>query len=183
MRPEVLKGKTKRVKTGCGFLYVTVNETEGNPIEVFCRLGKAGGCASSQTESLGRLVSMILREGGKVEEVVDQLRGISCHQPNGLGPSKILSCADGVAKVLTEWVEDKDPKGQDAVVEKVTQSQKLQREEEKKVEEVVVPKAVTELQKRGWVPSQGACPDCGGPNLIHEEGCIKCRDCGWTECS
>jgi ribonucleoside-diphosphate reductase alpha chain len=152
MRPEVLKGKTKRVKTGCGFLYVTVNEKDGVPIEVFCRLGKAGGCASSQTESLGRLISMVLRGGGKVGEVVDQLRGVSCHQPNGLGPSKILSCADGVAKVLSEWIEGPEVG-------------------EKKVERMV------------GAPKQGACPDCGGPNIVYEEGCKKCRDCGWTECS
>lgn len=182
MRPEVLRGKTKRVKTGCGFLYVTVNETDGEPIEVFCRLGKAGGCASSQTESLGRLISMVLRAGVRVEEVVDQLRGVSCHQPNGLGPSKILSCADGVAKVLSEWAGDiEDPNSPEKIAEAVNRAR---RGEEKKLEEAIhVPKAVIELQKKGWVPKQGACPDCGGSNLIHEEGCIKCRDCGWTECS
>ncbi len=26
------------------------------------------------------------------------------------------------------------------------------------------------------------CPECGSPNLIYQEGCVKCIDCGWTSC-
>jgi len=26
------------------------------------------------------------------------------------------------------------------------------------------------------------CPECGSPNLIYQEGCVKCMDCGWTSC-
>jgi ribonucleoside-diphosphate reductase alpha chain len=26
------------------------------------------------------------------------------------------------------------------------------------------------------------CPECGSPNLIYQEGCVKCVDCGWTSC-
>ncbi len=26
------------------------------------------------------------------------------------------------------------------------------------------------------------CPDCGQNTLIHEDGCMHCRSCGWSAC-
>ena len=58
MRPQVTVGHTVRMNTGCGHLYVTVNESEdGRPFELFNHMGKAGGCAASQNEAIGRLIS------------------------------------------------------------------------------------------------------------------------------
>lgn len=83
-RPQTLKGITIKMHTGCGNLYVTVNEDEqGRPFEVFTSMGKAGGCASSQSEAIGRLVSLALRCNIAPEEVIKQLKGISCHHSNG----------------------------------------------------------------------------------------------------
>jgi ribonucleoside-diphosphate reductase alpha chain len=28
----------------------------------------------------------------------------------------------------------------------------------------------------------GACPRCGAAALIMEEGCLRCRDCGYSKC-
>jgi len=30
--------------------------------------------------------------------------------------------------------------------------------------------------------ANGMCPDCGG-SLVHEEGCLNCRLCGFSKCS
>ena len=63
-RPDVVFGSTQRINTGCGSIYVTVNHDEsGKPFELFTQIGKAGGCAASQTESIGRLASLALRPG------------------------------------------------------------------------------------------------------------------------
>ncbi len=100
-RPEVIKGTTRQMQTGCGNLYVTVNEDEqGNPFEVFNHIGKAGGCASSQSEAIGRLVSLALRSNIAPEEIIKQLKGISCHQHAWSSTGKISSCADAIAKAL-----------------------------------------------------------------------------------
>jgi ribonucleoside-diphosphate reductase alpha chain len=81
-RPEVIKGTTRLTKTGCGNLYVTINEDEnGYPFELFTSMGKAGGCAASQSEAIGRLVSLAFRSNIIPEEIVKQLKGISCHEP------------------------------------------------------------------------------------------------------
>lgn len=99
-RPLSLKGWTYRMQTGCGPLYVTINEDDDGLFELFTTMGKAGGCAASQSEAIGRMVSLTWRSGVGPEEVIKQLMDISCHSPSGFGADKILSCADAVAKAI-----------------------------------------------------------------------------------
>jgi ribonucleoside-diphosphate reductase alpha chain len=99
-RPETLKGWTYRMQTGCGPLYVTVNEDEEGLFELFTTMGKAGGCAASQSEAIGRMVSLAWRSGVQPVQVVKQLMDISCHSHSGFGENKILSCADAVARAI-----------------------------------------------------------------------------------
>jgi len=99
-RPELWPGETHRVRTGCGNLYVTVNRDGRGPAEVFMRMGKAGGCAAAQAEAVARLVSLALRCGVALPEVVRELRGIRCPSPAWEKGGPVLSCPDAVARVL-----------------------------------------------------------------------------------
>jgi len=100
-RPDAWEGETHRVKTGCGYLYVTVNVDAGTPVEVFAHLGKTGGCAAAQAEAVARLVSLALRSGVALSAVVKELRGIRCPSPAwGEKGGPVLSCPDAVARVL-----------------------------------------------------------------------------------
>lgn len=99
-RPKVLKGWTYQMQTGCGPLYITINEDESGLFELFTTMGKAGGCAASQCEAIGRMVSLAWRSGIHARQVIRQLQGISCHSPAGFGDNKVLSCADAVAKAI-----------------------------------------------------------------------------------
>ena len=151
-RPELIRGSTRVMKTGCGNLYVTVNEDEdGQLFELFTSIGKAGGCASSQGEALGRLVSLAFRSNIDPEEVIKQLKGISCHEQAWCNGGKILSCSDAIAKAIEKYyVRKNSGKGnghgghQD-------------------------------------VMRIGACPECGGA-IEHEGGCAVCHNCGFTKC-
>lgn len=98
----MVDGTTVDTRTGCGRLYVTLNEFEGEPFETFAHMGKAGGCASSQIEAIGRLISLALRFGIGAEEVVKQIKGISCHEKYVGGPT---SCADGIGKLIEQYLE------------------------------------------------------------------------------
>lgn len=98
-RPEILYGKTEKIRTGCGNFYITITLHNEKPFEVFARLGKAGGCASSQTEAIGRLASLLLRNGISPKSIAKQLKGISCHLPVHEGAK---SCADAVGLCLED---------------------------------------------------------------------------------
>ncbi len=99
-RPDTLEGFTTKMKTGMGHLYVTVTEYEDRPFEVFATIGKSGRSTAAKAEAVGRLVSLALRAGVKVADIVKQLKGIGgeypVFQPGGL----VLSIPDAVARVL-----------------------------------------------------------------------------------
>ena len=132
-RPEVLKATVRLMKTGCGNLYVTIAEDEkGNLFELFTSMGKAGGCASSQAEAIGRLVSLALRSNIEPEEIMKQLKGVSCHQPSWVEGGKITSCSDAIAKALEKYMQ-KGKNGNGNGSKKNTEAMLI-----------------------------GACPECGG---------------------
>jgi ribonucleoside-diphosphate reductase alpha chain len=105
-RPKSLRGSTHQMQTGCGPLYVTINEDKNGLFELFTTMGKAGGCAASQSEAIGRMVSLAWRSGVQARQVVKQLMGISCHCPSGFGENRVLSCADAVAKAIQAHLID-----------------------------------------------------------------------------
>ena len=106
-RPRRLTGSTFQMETGCGPMYVTINEDDQcRQFELFNTVGKAGGCAASQCEAIGRLVSLAWRSGMAPEPIVKQLIGISCHKPYGLGKNKVVSCADAIAKAIRQHMEN-----------------------------------------------------------------------------
>ena len=99
-RPEVVYGFTQKVKTGLGDLYLTVNEVDGQPFEVFATIGRSGRSITAKSEAIGRLVSLILRSGISVREVVHQLKGIGGEHPVFQKKGLLLSIPDAVAWVL-----------------------------------------------------------------------------------
>ncbi len=105
-RPDVIMGTTRLMKTGCGNIYVTINEdSEGHLFELFTSMGKAGGCAASQSEAIGRLVSLAFRSNIEPDEVIKQLKGIMCHSPTWYEGGRILSCSDAIANALQIYRE------------------------------------------------------------------------------
>jgi len=99
-RPETLEGFTSRMKTGMGQLYVTVTEHEGQPFEVFATIGKSGRSTTAKTEAIGRLVSLALRSGVKVENIVKQLKGIGGEHPVFQEGGLVLSIPDAIGRLL-----------------------------------------------------------------------------------
>lgn len=99
-RPETVEGFTTKIKTGLGNLYVNVTEYEGRPFEVFAIIGKSGKSTTAKTEAIGRLVSLALRSGIRVEDIVNQLKGISGEHPVFQRDGLVLSIPDAIAKVF-----------------------------------------------------------------------------------
>jgi hypothetical protein len=101
---QAYHGYTRQINTGYGRLYITINEDEKGLCELFAMMGKSGGCATSQTEATGRLVSLALRSGVDPASIVDQLKGIRCPSPAWVSGATVYSCADAIAHVLEEYI-------------------------------------------------------------------------------
>ncbi|MGI6149236.1 MAG: vitamin B12-dependent ribonucleotide reductase [Limnochordia bacterium] len=158
-RPKVTRGQTVRMKTGCGTLYVTINEDEYGICEVFTTIGKAGGCAAAFSEANARLISLALRSGVEVGQIVKQLRGIRCPHPMWQDGKQVLSCPDAIAQVLEEYVHNglsTAPNPGRAQAAAASSSPLRDRTD--------------------------PCPECGGA-MVQESGCATCVDCGFSRCS
>ena len=173
-RRDVIHGSTWKIRTGCGNLYVTVNEDEeGNLFEIFNQIGKAGGCAASQSEAIGRLVSLAFRSNIEPEDIIRQLKGISCHMPVWHQNGKVLSCSDAIAKAI-EWHLQKMKSQRGGVQEKEAWPNPSEISPTRSRDRKNPPQGMNGIFFRG------ACPECGGP-LMFEEGCVKCF-CGYSDC-
>jgi len=99
-RPETLEGFTTKMKTGLGQLYVTVTEHSGKPFEVFATIGKSGRSTTAKTEAIGRLISLALRAGVDVRDIIHQLKGIGGEHPVFQDGGLVLSIPDAISRVL-----------------------------------------------------------------------------------
>ena len=173
-RPTSVGGVTDRVRTGHGNMYVTINfDEQRRPFEVFSTLGKAGGCDSAHLEGLSRLISLALRSGIDPEQIVEDLRGITCC-PIWDGGTLVRSAEDAVALVLGRHLREGEPP-------------RTSPEEAGPSESVVQPGLFPSTQANlastngSRIPSAARCPECFG-FLIHQEGCLNCLDCGYNKC-
>ncbi len=153
-RPARTRGVTERINTGCGNMYITINEDENGLCEVFAAMGKAGGCAPSQLEAIGRLISLSLRAGVDPESIQKHIRGIRCHSPAWGNGGVVMSCADAIGIAIEHYLKER---ATGIVTDEISKS---------------YDKLDTLL---------GACPDCGSA-VEHESGCVVCRFCGFSKC-
>lgn len=180
-RPAALKGSTRRMPSPLGDLYVTVNEDDtGKPFEVFATLGKAGGAAMADVEGIGRLISLALRSGIPMADVIQQLRGIACDRAVGIGPNKVLSVPDAIAQALAQHMHEKLGVQQELLPLAGTPAPAAAPAPAPKTSSAGAPAAMN----FGYDPGEtfiGTCPECSS-GLQFMEGCVKCLSCGYSEC-
>jgi len=154
-RPTLTRGTTEKVVVGCGqTLYITINEDETGLCEVFTQMGKSGGCMASQSEAIGRLISLALRSGVETKAIIKQLRGIRCPAPNWREGQMILSCADAIGQAIERYTKDNG------------------------IQLSLFEEAEPPRNPLGMCPE---CPDCGAM-VQFIEGCLVCPACGYSQC-
>ncbi|MDD5448273.1 MAG: vitamin B12-dependent ribonucleotide reductase [Actinomycetota bacterium] len=109
-RSKVTWGTTEKVRIGCGNLYITVNSDDEGICEVFTALGRAGGCPS-QSEATSRLISLGLRSGIDIGEIVEQLKGIRCLSSIKSREAEVLSCPDAIARAIEKYLRNEGMSG------------------------------------------------------------------------
>ncbi|SDC83385.1 ribonucleoside-diphosphate reductase class II [Paenibacillus sp. CF095] len=170
-RPQVLHGATYKINTPFGMAYITINDLEGTPGEIFLNVGKAGSDVFAMAEALGRVCSLFLRygdHGHKVELLIKHLKGIGGSGAIGFGANRVESIADAVAKALESHV-------QSDVQENETGALQEQNQVENTYPKVEDQKTFSE--------SRDLCPSCGSASLMNVEGCKTCSSCGYSKCN
>lgn len=206
-RPDTLRGVTYKMNTAYGHLYVTINEDDHGPFEVFASLGKTGGFFSAQTEAITRMISLALRSNVSVDEVVSQLKGIRGPDVTFANGEMIFSLPDAIGKVLEKHMKQQQPElqleftKQEATtgVSKNTDSANLTVADlssvtAEKLEQVVETVSESKIQTNGHLTYQKTqkvsianlgnapvCPECTNM-MVMAEGCMKCPNCGYSKC-
>ncbi len=206
-RPIVVMGATYKLNTPQGKAFITINEDEeGQPLEVFINIGKAGSDVTAMAAALGRTISTAFRfKGGvsaieKAREITEQLAGIGGRRSVGFGPTKILSLPDAVAAALsmhfnfkmngmsiksdTNGISHAKIEGNGSAVSTngVDHSMSMaaiSAGTNGASEAHVQESLLIQVQPK---VTGDICPACGASSLVYQEGCAKCHACGHSEC-
>jgi len=131
---------------------------------VFVQIGKSGYTTMADAEATGRLVSLALRSGIGVEDVVEQLEGIGGSSPVFSEGKLVMSIPDAIATVLKKrFVPD-------------SASEKKTPDELKQVNLFTTSTGSTDIILE-------MCPECGDRALAFETGCMTCKSCAYSKCS
>ena len=169
IRPTQTQGLTRRIKTGEGTLYITINEDEQGLCEVFTTIGKAGGNAAAQSEAISRLISLALRSGINPQSIVRQLKGISGPNPTWEDGRLILSTPDAIGKALDDYLHEKNQHSDEKQDGKLLIT--MDPDKSNKIE------AATDI-----VAKMMMCKNCDNRSVVNEGGCLTCQSCGWSKC-
>ncbi|MFB5266436.1 LAGLIDADG family homing endonuclease [Paenibacillus enshidis] len=193
-RPQVLRGATYKINTPFGMAYITINDLNGIPAEIFLNVGKAGSDVFAMAEALGRVCSLFLRygdHGHKVELLVKHLKGIGGSGAIGFGVNRVESIADAVAKALELHVQNGIADHELDTDTPAPIAATLAQEESMGGAPAEQVNASLESNHGGeagtgyghqTAASRDLCPSCGSASLINIEGCKTCSNCGYSKC-
>jgi len=170
-RPARLQGVTDMVKLTDptsghrrSFL-VTVNCLDSKPVEVMVISGRAGDEANADSEALGRVVSIALQHGVPASAIIKTLRGLNGGLYGSYNGRLVGSKADLIAVALETFAQDQETPSLP----------------------VMAGGSGEGLETGGQGVSVDSmagekCPVCEEKAVIREEGCLKCRACGYSKC-
>jgi ribonucleoside-diphosphate reductase alpha chain len=173
-RPQILKGATYKINSPFGMAYITINDMNGTPSEIFLNVGKAGSDVFAMAEALGRVCSLFLRygdHGNKTRLLIKHLKGIGGSGAIGFGVNRVESIADAVAKALEMHAEDETGSEDDESLSSTPA-----------VAVSAQPEDRTSYKAPG-IKLLDLCPSCGTASLVNAEGCKSCTNCGYSRCS
>ena len=174
-----LLGAKRKLQTGCGSVHFEAyfDELTGEPMETFVNVGSSGSCERN-LQLISRLMSLALRAGVSVEDIIDQCKSIKpctayvSRTNKKHDTSKGSSCPSAIGYALEDLCEKIKERcfADFDLVDSEEESEKTSCECESCVE--CQNEKVNDVQK---------CPECG-ESLIFEGGCNICKACGYSKC-
>ena len=199
-----MSGLTLKGATPYGNVFITINEDPtGVPFEVFINTGKSGTDLQAQGESLGRMFSLAVQSHPPVKRMamlrvlVEQLRGIGGAMQHGLGPKRVMSFPDAVAKIIEEQylslpVTDDGTRQASSIIDQanraidninvIYEDNLLTRSQVIDLLHLPAEDRQQEIHKIVSVKGADTCPECGNISLVNEVGCKHCVVCEYTAC-
>ena len=176
-----LLGYKRKIVNGCGDFseQIFFDDFTGDPLENFIAMGDGGGC-SRNLEAISRLISLCLRGGIDVSEIIKQLKKVhSCPAYRARkiqqGDTSIgTSCPSAIGYAIEELCDKINERLFDGVDDELID------------EEIDLNNWYEDWYKENHseiedLEPRPTCPECGEP-LIMEGGCSRCVACGWSKC-
>lgn len=160
-RPQFVSGVTTKSDSPFGSIYVTTNfDNYGNPFEIFVSAGKSGSISKSITEALSRVISLALRAGVDIDDIIKTMNNISGSEGwvyDTLEGKELIvrSIPDAISKMLKDLIEFNNLEGIE--VKKLPSTSK------------------------DYIEQDELCPECGNA-MVMMSGCKCCLSCGYSPC-
>lgn len=138
-----------------GYLIVGIYPN-GDPRDVFIVGNKVGSATRGYLDTIGILISSLLRAGVPIKEITPKLSGIR-FEPSGFTSNPDVRVSTSIVDYVGRWLERRF--------------------------EFSMQNSESELSDKTQTKSVHGdlCGDCGQP-LYYAEGCLTCLSCGWSKC-
>lgn len=171
VRPDVLNGRTYKIKWPSinENYYITINDVGSTPFEVFIQ--STSSRYSDWTTALGLMISAIMRKGGDIGFIPEELQKVRSADESAWIEGKyygslVALIGDTIGKHLKDGdiseVEEEPPEAK-----RNTQAQRIK---------------IDIAPGKQVKPMGDTCPQCNAPALISQEGCARCMNCGYSNC-
>jgi ribonucleoside-diphosphate reductase alpha chain len=203
-RPKVTAGRTERIETPRGRVYVVINEDEMGVCEVFVH------SLDVEAEAIGRMASLALRGGLDAREVIEQLWRVQSKEAafdrSADGTVvRVSTIAQAVALALGRALYGDGFRPDKAFPRADVLPEPGPRVRQEPLRFAPAPGVPAPARSPALAPVSGGtgpaepnghtvnadavidlefvgiCPDCGS-SLIRENGCATCRQCGYSRC-
>ena len=187
-------GVTLSRSTPYGSVHMTINHhpSDGNPFELFVRVGKSGSEVMAWAEAFGRVVSYTLAlpspftPQARLEEVARQLSNIGGGDVWAVGMERVVSAPDAIAKMLLSHlgISENFNYAADAPAHAPAHTPMVAVDA---VSSTVSAVSTVSAASNGHVRPKSKslsdlCPACGKAAFIYQQRCGLCTNCGHSKC-
>lgn len=189
--PDVMAAVRMRHPSAWGTLHLHVSlerlpDGRYREREVFMTMGHSGDGVHSELVTFGRLASMLLRMGARLELVIEQLRGNTASQvrsPEGGHPTSISN--EAATALLKYLMLTEDLRDADRILRQLPDmspdASRAKRVAASGRANGFISRVMRESSTLGTHRVRCPTPDCAG-ELIYAEGCNVCSVCGNSRC-